>query len=257
MVVDRADAERAHAGDDHRSVKGGETQNLARHDAEIIQKAQQSDCPAAEQPGDQGQDFVQAIELIAVVGGFPNGGHGAVELFVDFVHGVIRLEVDLDAGIGGVDCHPLFDHHHDLDALAGVDFLPADKAVEGGTLGDGADVRGNENMQKAEIRHARANLFATEAVGLGHIDRICEVVAGVGALGHDVRHHSRHGVDGTEFVAVRAVAPMPPTFFLLGSVFHRSLTFGFVNRISQNHILYYKQKKRNMQGLSRKKSCLG
>ena len=74
----------------------------------------------------------------------------SVEFFIDLLDGVIGLEIDLDAGVGGFLRQFLFDGHDNLNVVARVDALTADEAVDGRLLGHGADVGRQHNMQKAE-----------------------------------------------------------------------------------------------------------
>ena len=253
-MVDRTDAQRPHAGYDHGAVKGGEPQDFARHQPEIVEKAQQIDRPAAEQSGDQRQDSVEPVEFAPVIRRILHGGDGTVEFFVNLIHGIVRLKVYLDAGVGGVDGHPLLDGHDDLNPLACVNLLPADKAVERRALGDGTQIGRDEDMQKAEIRHALPHLFAAEAVGLGDVDGIGKEIAGVGALGHDVGHHPGHGIDRAEKIAVRAVAPATAAFFCGCCFVHSFLSFRIVKSAVQKRLpLYYNQKSRVLQVFFAKK----
>ena len=213
VVIDGTNAKRSHAGDDHRAVEGAEPEQLFGQEAEVVQEIEELDRPAAEKSRDQGEQLVELIKGVDLLGRVLHGGDNGVELVVDLVHRVGRLKAHLDAGVGGVDRERLFDGHHDLNIVAAKDLLSADKAVNGGALGNGADVGRQHHVQKAEAGLALLDLLAAEFIGLADVEHIRIGVAGVTAHGHDVGHKFGHGIDGAQLSAVTAVAEATTALF--------------------------------------------
>ena len=147
MVVDRRDAQRPHRRDRHRPVEGRQQRQLAGNAAEIVQRFQKRDRRLHKQAGYVVERLRQPVEIGLVAAA---GFDGVLDDGVDLVGGELRPEDQLQAGVGRVERDFLFDGQHHLDAVARVNPLAADEAVDARPLRHGADVGGHQQMQHAE-----------------------------------------------------------------------------------------------------------
>lgn len=224
VVVDGADAERSHARYDHGPVERAQPEQFFGQQAEIIQKIEEFDRPPAEQARNERDGLVEFIERVFLVRRVLDLHDPGVELVVNFLGGVVRVETDFQDRVRRVERERLFHHHHDLNILARVDLLPAHETVDARPLGNGAQVGGDQDVQEPEVGPSLFHLLAAVFVGLGHVEHIGVGIAGVATLRHDVGHHLVHGVDRSDLVPVGTVAE-PPAAFLL-RLFDRCVLFG-------------------------------
>ena len=210
MMVYGLDSERSHAGDDHGAVEGAEPGEKTREQAEIIKEIQELHRPAQKKSGNIIQYLCKAVKAAFIVVTHVCLHH-LVELAVYVVDGIRGLENDLYTGVVGVNGHMLFDRHDHLDLIARKDLLTAYKAVDAGTLGDGADVGSEKNVKKSEISHSIFDAGAAEGVDPRNLKAVGVGVLGIASLGHYVGHYSVHGVYRAQLAAVVAVAESSAT----------------------------------------------
>ena len=173
----------------------------------VVQPEEHTDGKAENGTGEGGQGargLVEAgVQILLLLFLHDNG----VELLINVDEGVVGLEDHGYGGIGGVLAHVLLDDHIHFNVVAGVNALTADEAVEGGLLGNGADVGRQHDVQEAEALVALGDHLLAEGIGLGDVQLVGEVVHGIGAILHDEGHHLGHGLGGADAAAVLAVPP--------------------------------------------------
>ena len=83
-----------------------------------------------------------------------------VQLLIDLLRRVRRLEVELDGRLLAVRAHVLLDGHGELDiVIALIDALAGEEAVHAGVLCDAADIGRKQHMRQAEGLHASARFW--------------------------------------------------------------------------------------------------
>ena len=207
MMINWRNAERTHACYKHRAVERAEFEQYARELSEIVKNADEPKGEFHKQPGNKVQKTRKLVETaVQLFGGFCllNGG---VELFVNIVNAVFRVEFNFYDGFGGIGCHVLFYCHADDDlSVACVDPVSRDKAVDCGALGYGADVCGKQQVRIAEFVKPFFAFFANVFFRRGAFETVPEKIVCAVAAGHDVNSDAADGVKTAEPASVRTIA---------------------------------------------------
>lgn len=207
MMINWRNAERTHACYKHRAVERAEFEQYARELSEIVKNADEPKGEFHKQPGDKIQKTRKLVETaVQLFGGFCflNGG---VELFVNIVNAVFRVEFNFYDGFGGIGCHVLFYCHADDDlSVACVDPVSCDEAVDCGALGYGADVCGKQQVRIAEFVKPFFAFFANVFFRRGAFETVPEKIVCAVAAGHDVNSDAADGVKAAEPASVRTIA---------------------------------------------------
>lgn len=127
--------------------KGDSSVSLRGNAAEIVQRFQKRDRRLHKQAGYVVERLRQPVEIGLVAAA---GLDGVLDDGVDLVGGEFRPEDQLQAGVGRVERDFLLDGQHYLDAVARMNPLAADEAVDARPLRHGADVGGHQQVQHAE-----------------------------------------------------------------------------------------------------------
>ena len=208
VVVNGADAQGTHGGEEQGAVEGAQLQQEGGQQAEVIQQLQKPDGELHHQAGDVGEDLQQVIQAGIQLGGLLHTFHSGVELVVDVGDGVVGVQMDLDGGVGGVHAHLLLDDHAVLNVFTtGIDLLAGDEAVDLGILGDAPDVGGQQDVGDAEVLQTFPALLADVAVHMGDLKSLRKQVGAGVALHLEIGGDGRHGRQGADLAAVDAVAP--------------------------------------------------
>ena len=80
----------------------------------------------------------------------------------------------------------LFDGHNDLDIIACVHLLPADKAVDSRLLRNRAHIGRQQNVKQAEIHIARFYALPAKNLRFGNLQAVCIRILCIAAFGHNV-----------------------------------------------------------------------
>ena len=95
MVVDRLNAKRAHAGDNHRSPERKRVYKRLGADSPIVKRLDKAYSPTEGKAGELSEKSRNSVGS-----GIVYIGHCRVELLVNVVEGIVGIKHDLDTGLG-------------------------------------------------------------------------------------------------------------------------------------------------------------
>mgnify|MGYP006994751045 CR=1 FL=1 len=206
VVDNRRDAKRAHGREDDRAMEGAEVRQKRRQQAEVVQRLQEPDNKLQQEPRHTGQQSRDMVERAVERGVFDLVDEG-VQLLIDLLRRVRRLEVELDGRLLAVRAHVLLDGTGELaNVIALIDALAGEEAVHAGVLCDAADIGRKQHMRQTEGLHAFRALLADVALDLRNFERCLDGVAGIVARGHDIWDELGERGKGTEKPAFLPVA---------------------------------------------------
>ena len=208
VVVDGRDAQGAHGRDEEGGVEGAGHGQLPGQQIEVIEEPQQPHSELQQHSGDVGEELGRVVKVIVELRrGLVLLDEG-VDLVVDLRRRVMGVQNGLDAGVGGVGRHLLFNHQGHFDILVpGVDLLPRDESVDGGALGDGPYIGGDDHVHDAEAFEPFLSLLPDVLFNLRDLHRVPEEVAGGIPRHHDIGGDHGHGREAPHPAAVLTIAP--------------------------------------------------
>ena len=222
MVYDRRNAERAHGGEEDRAVERADLQQELRQQAEIVHRFQHPHRELEEDARDQRQRLGSLVK-IAGVGRALDALDLLVELPVDIVHRVRRLQMQLHGTLRRFGGHVLLDHHAELDIVVpAVDLLAGEEAVQRRILRHAAHIGCEEYMCDAEAGHTGTALLADIALHRRDLHRLADEVRRAAARRHDVVSDDLHRVERAQLPPVRAVAPRRVVFVVEMHLHHKA-----------------------------------
>ena len=208
MVHDGRNAERSHGRKEDRGVERADLQQELRQEAEVINRPEQPDHKFEQHAGDKGQEFRGFVKVTAADGLPLNGGDALVELFIDIVDGVGRLQMKLRDRLRRGGVHRGLDDHAELDiVVARIDLLPGQEAVERRIFRHALDIGSQKYVRHAEIRKALLALFADIALHRADVNGLADEIGRSDARRHDIIGYDRHRVERAQPAAVGPVTP--------------------------------------------------
>ena len=205
MMEHRADAQRAHVGDDHGAVEGAGLDQGIGDQAEVVEDAQHADRHAQQEARSARQRLGDLLGVVVFLAGLDLLDL-LVELAVDIEDRVGGLEVHLDRGLGRVDGQRALDRHDDGDVVVRVDAAARDETVDARQHGDAADVRGDEEVQQADPLVAVHAQLAQAAVDRRDLEALVIEDLGVVPRGHDEGDELGEGRQRAQQASVSSVS---------------------------------------------------